>query len=383
MAEGPETDLKKTALHERHLGADGRMVGFAGYALPVHYGSIVAEHGWTRDRASLFDVSHMGQVKVSGPDHATTVKGLERLTPADLQSLVPGQMRYTVLLNERGGIEDDLIVTRPPEGAEEDGVMYLVVNAGRKLHDTDYMQHALGDDIRFELRNDRALLALQGPKADEVLAAHSDAPHRLGFMQARQASIGGIEVLVSRSGYTGEDGFEIAAANTDAVALFDLLVAEEAVRPAGLGARDSLRLEAGLCLYGQDIDEGTDPVTAALGFSIGRRRRAEGGFIGAGPVLEKLRKGGEEVRVGLRFAGRQPVRAGAELVDGAGYVIGRVTSGGFSPTLSAPIAMGYLPADAAAIGTEVTAMVRGRPVEGAVAALPFVPHRYRRSPQSL
>jgi aminomethyltransferase len=380
MATAPDTELKKTALYDRHVAAGGRMVEFGGYALPVQYKGIVAEHTWTREAASLFDVSHMGQVKVTGPNHAATIAGLETLTPADLASLQPGEMRYTVLLNDTGGIEDDLIITRPAEGTEEDGVMYMVVNAARKLHDTEYMQHALGDDIRFELRNDLALLALQGPKAAQVLAAHSDIADRIGFMQARPALIGGIEANVSRSGYTGEDGFEISVKNTDAEAIFDLLVADEHVEPAGLGARDSLRLEAGLCLYGHDMNDTIDPVSAGLVFAIGKRRRTEGGFIGAETVLKVLADKPDDKRVGIRFDGRQPVREGAELVNGSDYVIGHITSGTFSPTLQASIAMGYVPASAAAEGTALTAMVRGKPISGTVVKMPFVPQRYVRKP---
>ncbi|WP_196259535.1 glycine cleavage system aminomethyltransferase GcvT [Pelagibacterium limicola] len=377
MAEDPATELKRTALYDRHVAAGGRMVEFGGYALPVQYSGIVAEHNHTRSAASLFDVSHMGQVVITGPDHGTTIAALETLTPADLASLAPGEMRYTVLLNPQGGIEDDLIVTRPAEGQAADGVMFIVVNAARKHHDLAYMQNPVRT-VTFELRDELALVALQGPRAAEVLGKHCDISDRLGFMQAAPATISGISANVSRSGYTGEDGFEISIANADAAALFDLLVADALVEPAGLGARDSLRLEAGLCLYGHDMDDNIDPVSANLLFAIGKRRRAEGGFIGAGNVIERLAKGADTRRVGLRFEGRQPVREGAELVDENGTAIGRVTSGTFAPTAQASIAMGYVPAALAAEGTPVTAMVRGKPVPGAVAKMPFVPQRYVR-----
>lgn len=380
MAQGPDDNLKKTPLYDRHVAAGGRIVEFGGYALPVQYAGIVAEHQHTRVAASLFDVSHMGQMVVTGPDHATTIAALEALTPGDLSSLAPGEMRYAVLLNPEGGIEDDLIVTRPAEGQAPDGVMFIVVNAARKDHDLAYMQAAHKGDVKFTLRDDQALLALQGPKAAEVLSSLTDAPSRLSFMRTVSAEIDGMPVTISRSGYTGEDGFEIAIANENAPALFDLLTAHPLVEPAGLGARDSLRLEAGLCLYGHDMDDTIDPITANLMFAIGKRRRTEGGFIGADAVLARLAEGVDDRRVGLRFEGRQPVREGAELVDEHNNVIGRVTSGTFAPTAQASIAMGYVPAALAEIGTAVTAMVRGKPVAGMVSGLPFVPHKYVRKP---
>ncbi|HCO54527.1 glycine cleavage system aminomethyltransferase GcvT [Pelagibacterium nitratireducens] len=380
MAAEAQTDLLKTALYDRHVAAGGRMVEFGGYALPVQYAGIVAEHNHTRQAASLFDVSHMGQVVITGPDHNSTIAALEALTPADLASLAPGQMRYTVLLNDEGGIEDDLIITRPAEGQEPDGVMYMVVNAARKHHDLEFIRAKAPADVTFDLRDDIALIALQGPRAAEVLAEHSDITGKLGFMQAGPAVVGGISVNVSRSGYTGEDGFELSVTNQDAPALFDLLVADPLVEPAGLGARDSLRLEAGLCLYGHDMTDTIDPVSASLLFAIGKRRRTEGGFTGADAVLERLAKGADDKRVGIRFEGRQPVREGAELVDASGTVIGKITSGTFAPTAQASIAMGYVPADIAKEGEPVTAMVRSKPIVGTIAKMPFVPQRYYRKP---
>ena len=380
MADGPQTDLLRTALYDRHVALGGRMVEFSGYALPVQYAGIVAEHTHTRQAASLFDVSHMGQVVVTGPDHATTIAALEYLTPADLSTLAPGEMRYTVLLNEQGGIEDDLIVTRPAAGQAPDGVMTMVVNAGRKHHDLDWLRRESRHDLDFHLRDDVSLIALQGPRAAEVLARHAKAPETLGFMQSAPATIAGIPVTISRAGYTGEDGFEFSVANDKALELFDLFLSDPLVEPAGLGARDSLRLEAGLCLYGHDMTEKTDPVSANLLFSIGKRRRTEGGFIGAEAVLARLSTGAAEKRVGIRFEGRQPVREGAELVDAAGAPIGRVTSGTFAPTAKAPVAMGYVPAGIAREGEAVTAMVRGKPIAGTIVKLPFVPQRYFRKP---
>lgn len=356
------------------------MVEFGGYALPVQYKGIVAEHVHTRNGASLFDVSHMGQMVVTGPDHGTTIAALEALTPGDLASLSPGEMRYTVLLNDRGGIEDDLIVTRPAEGLEPDGVIYMVVNAARKYHDLEFIRGRAPQDVTFDLLDDRSLIALQGPHAAGVLRRYTNVVDLLGFMQATSTAIDGITVGISRSGYTGEDGFELSVADADAVKLFDLLLADESVEPAGLGARDSLRLEAGLCLYGHDMDDATDPITAGLIFAIGKNRRAEGGFSGADVLLPRIAQGTEEKRVGIRFEGRQPVREGAELVDGQGQTIGRVTSGTFAPTAQASIAMGYVPAGIARQGEPVTALVRGKPVSGTIVKTPFVPHRYHRKP---
>ncbi|AEQ50551.1 glycine cleavage system aminomethyltransferase GcvT [Pelagibacterium halotolerans] len=380
MAAGAQTDLLKTALYDRHVDAGGRMVEFGGYALPVQYAGIVAEHNHTREAASLFDVSHMGQVVVTGPDHKTTIAALEALTPADLASLEPGQMRYTVLLNDEGGIEDDLIITRPAKEQEPDGVMYMVVNAARKHHDLQFIRAKATAEVTFDLRDDLALIALQGPRAAEALGKHCEITEKLGFMQAGPTVIGGIAANVSRSGYTGEDGFELSVANKDAPALFDLLVADPLVEPAGLGARDSLRLEAGLCLYGHDMTDTVDPVSASLLFAIGKRRRAEGGFTGADAVLARVASGPDDKRVGIRFEGRQPVREGAELVDAGGTVIGKITSGTFAPTAQASIAMGYVPAEIAKEGEPVTAMVRGKPIAGTIAKMPFVPQRYYRKP---
>ncbi|WP_127144763.1 glycine cleavage system aminomethyltransferase GcvT [Pelagibacterium montanilacus] len=378
MGDTPPTDLRKTPLFDRHVALGGRMVDFAGYALPVQYAGIVAEHRHTREAASLFDVSHMGQLVFSGPDHATTVGWLEKVVPADLASLAPGEMRYTVLLNDKGGIEDDLIVTRPAEGYAEDGVMFAVVNGARKAHDLRYLQRVFEGELRAEMRPDLALIALQGPKAAGVLADLTDATDDLGFMQSAPATLGGIETYLSRSGYTGEDGFEISLENADAVALFDLLIAHPAVEPAGLGARDSLRLEAGLCLYGHDMTEETDPVSASLLFSMGRERRKTGGFAGFEAIGKALSEGPATRRVGIRFQGRQPVREGAELLDESGQTVGHVTSGGFAPTLEAPIAMGYVRADLASPGQAISAAVRGKIIPGQVVRTPFVPNTYVR-----
>lgn len=371
-------NLLKTALYDVHLKQGGRMVGFGGYALPVQYAGIVAEHLHTRQNASLFDVSHMGQITVTGADDLATATALETIMPADLLGLAPGQMRYTVLLNASGGIEDDLIVTRPAEAP--DGTFFIVVNAAMKNQDFALMQKALGHELQFELHEDRALIALQGPKAAIALGRHSDIADQLTFMQAAPCLVGDIACQVSRSGYTGEDGFEISVDNTHAVRLAELLLSEPEVAPAGLGARDSLRLEAGLCLYGHDMNDEIDPVAAGLKFAIGKRRRTGGGFVGAEQVIAALNNGTEKTRVGIRFDGRQPVREGAEIVDADGQMIGHITSGTFSPTLEAPIAMGYVPSALATPGTAITALVRGKSIAGITTKMPFVPTRYFRKP---
>ncbi len=370
----------RTALFDLHVSQGGRIVDFSGYELPVQFTGIVAEHMHTRMMASLFDVSHMGQITVTGSDFETTSQALEALLPGNLKSLKPGSMRYTVLLNAEGGIEDDLIVTRPAEGQAADGVMFIVVNAARKAHDLAIFEEAFTDELEFELHEDKALLALQGPLAGAVLAELSDAPLKLAFMQAMPASIEGIECQISRCGYTGEDGFEISLKNNDAISLAKKLYADERVKPAGLGARDSLRLEAGLCLYGHDMDDTIDPVSADLLFAIGKQRRIDGGFVGAPRVLEIIKEGPQKRRVGILFDGRMPVREGTEIVDASGAKIGQVTSGTFAPSLKAPIAMAYVPSELAVLGNKVTALVRGREVVGTITRMPFVHQNYARKP---
>lgn len=353
------------------------MVPFAGYAMPVQYpDGILAEHAWTRTHAGLFDVSHMGQALLAGPDHAATAGALEALCPADIVNVAPGRQRYSQLLAEDGGIIDDFMVTRPADPAL-DGTLILVVNAACKAGDFAHIAARLPAGVRLVERPDRALIALQGPQAAEVMARHAPEAAALDFMAAAAMAFDGIPVEVSRSGYTGEDGVEISVADTDARRLWQALAAEPEVKPIGLGARDSLRLEAGLCLYGHDIDLTTSPAEAALLWSIQKRRRAEGGFPGADRIRREIADGPARVRVGLLLDGRAPAREGAEIAhDGA--VIGRVTSGGFAPTLQAPIAMGTVPPALAAPGTRLDILVRGRALPAAVATLPFVPTRYAR-----
>ncbi|MFG1362419.1 glycine cleavage system aminomethyltransferase GcvT [Xanthobacter versatilis] len=373
--------LLETPLFSAHRALGARMVPFAGYQMPVQYPEgILAEHGWTRTRAGLFDVSHMGQALLKGPDHATTARALEALAPADFLNLAPGRQRYSQLLAEDGGIIDDFMVTRPL-APEADGTLILVVNAACKAGDFAHIAAHLPEGVALVERPERALLALQGPEAAAVMARHCPEAATLDFMAAIPTEFDGIPVEVSRSGYTGEDGFEISVENESAPLLWAALLAEPEVKAIGLGARDSLRLEAGLCLYGHDIDLSTSPIEAALNWSIQKRRRTEGGFPGAARIQDELAQGPARVRVGLRLEGRAPAREGAEIAsDGA--VVGRVTSGGFAPTLGAPIAMGYVPPALSAPGTRLDVLVRGKALAATVASLPFVPTRYARKPKA-
>ncbi|MGE0846539.1 MAG: glycine cleavage system aminomethyltransferase GcvT [Flavobacteriaceae bacterium] len=376
---GDESTTLKTPLHERHVALGARMVPFAGYDMPVQYKpGIIAEHNWTREKAGLFDVSHMGQALLIADDgsHHTAAAFLETLTPADILGLPYGMQRYTQFLNEDGGILDDLMVTRS-YSADDDGTLMLVVNAARKAVDFAHIEKHLPSGVRLEPMPERALLALQGPAAAAVLEGRCAAANELSFMQASSSGVYGIDCHISRSGYTGEDGYEISVAASRAGDLWDKLVIDERVMPVGLGARDSLRLEAGLCLYGHDIDETTSPVEAGLVWSIGKRRREEGGFPGFARISRELREGARRKRVGIRPEGRAPAREGTAIIAG-GRESGVVTSGGFGPTAGGPVAMGYVAAADAAPGTALELMVRGEPRPASVVRLPFVPHSYAR-----
>jgi aminomethyltransferase len=375
--EAPLPLLRHTPLYDLHRAHGARMVAFAGYEMPVQYRQgIIAEHRHTRAAAGLFDVSHMGQIRLHGgaAGAAAAAQALEALVPGDLQGLAPGHMRYTLLLNQAGGILDDLMATRTDDG------LLLVVNAARKHADLAYLSANLDPaTVAVEPRFERALLALQGPRAAIVLARFAAGAEPMPFMSAAALTIAGVPCLVTRSGYTGEDGFELATAAEHAVALAETLLAEPEVALIGLGARDTLRLEAGLCLYGHDIDERTTPVEAALAWTIGRRRRAEGNFPGAAAILRQLAQGPDRQRVGIRLDGRAPAREGAAIIDAASkQPLGTVTSGGFGPTVGAPIAMGYVAAEHAEIGSPLALVVRDVPRPAHVAALPFVPTRYHR-----
>ncbi len=368
----------RTPLYDAHVALGGKMVSFAGYEMPVQYPTgILTEHNWTRHSAGLFDVSHMGQCFVMGPDFATSAAAMEKLVPADIAGLAPKQQRYSQLLAADGGVLDDLMITRAAYAGYE-GWLYVVVNAGRKPHDYEWIARHLGGGVSFKPGENMSLLALQGPKAEDVLAKHAAGARAIKFMHYESLNVGGITAHVSRSGYTGEDGFEISVFDRDVVALWNLLLEDPLVKPIGLGARDSLRLEAGLCLYGHELDETVSPVEAGLVWSIGKRRRTEGGFIGAERVQRELAEGVKRKRVGIRPEGRAPARDGAVITDRTGRPIGNVTSGGFGPTVGGPIAMGYVEAASAAAGTSVNLIVRDKPLPAAVVALPFVPNNFKR-----
>lgn len=340
------------------------MVNFAGYSMPVQYErGIIHEHRHTRAEAGLFDVSHMGQIKLTGPG---AMEAFERLIPSDLQRLANGQCQYSVLTNEAGGVLDDLIVTNMGDH------LFVVLNSARKDHDIAYVTEKLGDACGIEVLEDRALIALQGPKAAEVLGRHAPAAKMLPYMTGNTIHVGNYPCLVTRTGYTGEDGFEVSVDAEDARDLAEIFLAEDEVEPVGLGARDSLRLEAGFCLYGQDLDEQTTPVEAGIQWIISKRRRAEGGFPGYDTILAQLQDGPERKRVGLRPEGRAPARAGTDIQSPDGETIGTVTSGGFAPSVDAPIAMGYVAAAHAAPDTSVNLMVRGKALPAKVSKMPFV-----------
>ena len=354
-----------------HRAHGARMVAFAGYAMPVQYDGIIAEHLWTRTHAGLFDVSHMGQLIVSG---AGVDKALETLLPGELMLLKDGRLRYSMLLDDAGGIIDDLMATRRGDH------FYVVVNGATKAGDIQEFERRLPRGIVVDHMKEQALLALQGPEAVAVLDALAPGVADLSFMQGDAFTLGGQAAWISRSGYTGEDGFEISIPATAATAIADLLTADDRVRPIGLGARDSLRLEAGLPLYGHDLDRETTPIMAGLGFAIGKRRRAEGGFAGATRILAEIENGTPLTRVGFTLDGRQPVREGARILDGEGNEVGRVTSGGFSPSLSMPIGMAYVATALGQTGATITLEQRGKIFPATVTAMPFVPHRYHRKP---
>ena len=369
MSTDDQQPLDQLPLDAWHRAKGARMVPFAGYAMPVQYDGIIAEHLWTRENAGLFDVSHMGQLLIHG---RSADQALERLLPGDLQSLSDMKLKYSLLLDDDGGIVDDLMVTRRGED------FYVVVNGATKHGDISVMEKRLPRNVLIDHMKEQALLALQGPRAVEVLERIVPGVSALSFMEGRPFAWGDETLWISRSGYTGEDGFEISVPGAVAEALADALTADEAVKPIGLGARDSLRLEAGLPLYGHDLDHRTTPVMAGLNFAINKRRRAEGGFAGSLRILAEVENGSAQKRVGFDVEGRQPVREGALVLDREGDEVGRITSGGFSPSLQRPIAMGYVGAPFADVGTRVKLEQRGKLFEARVAAMPFVPHRYHR-----
>jgi aminomethyltransferase len=368
----PPEQLDKLPLDSWHRSKGGRMVPFAGYEMPVQYEGIIAEHLWTRENAGLFDVSHMGQLFIHG---RAVAAALERFMPGDFQAAKDMKPKYSLLLNEEGGIIDDLMATRRGED------FYVVVNGATKHGDIAYMERRLPGEVVIDHMRSQALLALQGPKAAEVLDAAIPGVAQLGFMEAGPFRAFGHPLWISRSGYTGEDGFEISVASRDVEALAQALTGDERVKPIGLGARDSLRLEAGLPLYGHDLDGQITPVMADLNFAIGKRRRAEGGFAGALRIIAELENGPPLKRVGLLVDGKQPVREGGRILDREGNEIGRITSGGHSPTLGRPIAMGYVATAQGTPGAFLKLEQRGKLFQAQVTPMPFVPHRYHRKPQ--
>jgi aminomethyltransferase len=383
LAETADDDLKRVLLNDRHVALGGRMVPFSGYSLPVQYPTgIIAEHKWTREHAGLFDVSHMGPAFLelaarSGDaeaDHAAVAGLVEPLVSGDIVGLRPGRIRYTLLLNAAGGVLDDLMIARSPHFS---GNLYIVVNAGTKEQDFALLQQAAGPRAVFTRADDGALLALQGPEAAAVIADFLPEATALGFMAVASCDWRGSRVMVSRSGYTGEDGFELLLPPDRAGEAWNALLADPRVRPVGLGARDSLRLEAGLPLYGHDLDPTVSPAEAGLGFAVGKRRRTAADFPGAARILAELAGEPVRIRVGLRVEGA-PARDGAEILGPDGTPVGRVTSGGFSPGLGRAIAMGFVPPALATPGTRLAVSVRGRAQPADVTPLPFVPHRYHR-----
>lgn len=367
--------LKKTPLFDLHNELGARMVPFAGYEMPVQYPlGVKKEHIHTREKAGLFDVSHMGQVKLHG---ANAAKMLEALVPVDIIDLPVGKQRYALFTNEQGGVMDDLMVTNHGD------YIYVVVNAACKEQDIAHMRANLGDDVELEVMDDAALVALQGPEAAAVMARFAPETSDMVFMDARAVNVDGVECLVSRSGYTGEDGFEISIPSAEAERICRLFLNEPEVEAIGLGARDSLRLEAGLCLYGHDIDTTTTPLEASLIWAISKARRADGeragGFPGADIILGQIaNKDWTRKRVGLVAEGRAPIREGAELFDADGNKIGVVTSGTFGPTAEKPVAMGYVATEFSALDTQVFASVRGKQLPMTVAKMPLVEQRYYR-----
>ncbi|MGX7927720.1 glycine cleavage system aminomethyltransferase GcvT [Tsuneonella sp. HG094] len=362
-------------LGDWHRARGARMVPFAGYEMPIQYEGIMAEHQWVREHAGLFDVSHMGQLIVEGEGAA---EALEALLPGDISALKPGRIRYSLLLTEDGGILDDLMVTNVTESDGATPRYYVVVNGATKWDDIGFLREFLPDEITLQHLDERGLLALQGPEAAAVLdRLVPGVADELSFMQGTSRTWNGEALGIGRGGYTGEDGFELSYPAGKLAELADALVADDRVRPIGLGARDSLRLEAGLPLYGHDLDESVDPVEGNAAFAISKKRREEGGFHGATRILAALANGPAKKLVGFTVGGRMPVREGAPIFSGSDEV-GRVTSGGFAPTVGAPIAMGYVAAAHTAPGTALEAEVRGKRVPLTVSGMPFVPHRYHR-----
>ena len=384
MVDTANETLRRTPLHDIHVRHGGKLVPFAGYEMPVQFEGVKPEHLWTRENAGLFDVSHMGpcflflKEGLGQPGAHEKISALiERLVPSNIAILKPGQGRLSVLLNAEGGIMDDLIITRMP-GEGLDGMLYIVVNGAVKAQDWAHIERELGDEAMLQRADDRMLVALQGPKAESVLVEHFPEAADLKFMRCAYIQKGDEKFMVSRSGYTGEDGFELLLPSNEAgMAIVEALLADANVKPIGLGARDSLRLEAGLCLYGHDMDATRDPVEADLGWVIQKSRRERADFPGAERILKAFAEGPAETRVGIQPLERAPAREGTEIhMDGT--KVGMVTSGGFGPSVDRPIAMGYVRTDLAVAGTRIDLMVRGKARPAEVCDLPFVKPNYKR-----
>ncbi|HXA38377.1 MAG TPA: glycine cleavage system aminomethyltransferase GcvT [Phenylobacterium sp.] len=378
MAQSPaEAPLQTTPLHAAHLALGARMVPFAGYDMPVQYTEgVLKEHLWTREHAGIFDVSHMGQARLRGVNPRAA---FEEVVPGDFINLKPGRQKYSVLLNRAGGIVDDLMAARPvnSEGTGDDG-LFVVVNGACKDNDFKVIEAELAGQVAIERLETRALIALQGPEAAAVFQHYAPEAGTLGFMDVRLMTAFGVDLIVSRSGYTGEDGYEISVPDVAADDVWNILLSDRRVKPIGLGARDSLRLEAGLPLYGHDLDETVSPVEADLTFAINKNRREQRDFPGAARIVKELAEGPARRRVALKVLEGAPAREGAEIADASGAVIGVVTSGGFSPVLKCGIALGFVRGVNPEIGAQLKVIVRGKPQAAEVVKAPFVPHRYVR-----
>ena len=377
MPTDSDTPLKTTPLTDAHITLGGRMVPFAGYAMPVQYpDGVMKEHLWTREHAGIFDVSHMGQARLRG---VAPLAAFEEVVPGDFIGLKPGRQKYSVLLNRTGGIIDDLMAGRPAtaQGTGDDG-LFVVVNGACKDNDFKVIGDELAGQVTIERLEHRALIALQGPEAAAVFQHYAPAAAEMVFMDIRLMTAFGVDLIVSRSGYTGEDGYEISVPAGAAHDVWNVLLSDPRVRPVGLGARDSLRLEAGLPLYGHDLDETVSPVEAGLTFAINKNRREQRDFPGAARIVRELAEGPVRVKVCLRVLEGAPAREGAEVADETGAVVGVVTSGGHSPCLKAGIALAFVPPTLKAVGTQLKVIVRGKPQAAEVVASPFVPHRYVR-----
>ena len=371
-----QNELKQTAFHDLHLEHGAKMVEFAGYSMPLYYEKgIKQEHLYCRETVGLFDVSHMGQAELIAEDYETAARALEKIVPGDVLNLKPERLRYSVLLNEKGGIEDDLMITHRVQ-ADGTHIVGLVVNAGRKSHDYAYISSYLPDDVDFKILDDRQLLALQGPDAEKIMAVWCGEAVGMPYMSEIDTNFFDVPCRVSRCGYTGEDGFELSLANEDASRVAKMLMSHPDVELIGLGARDSLRLEAGFCLYGHDIDTTITPIEADLSWIMNKRRRQEGGFLGDSVILDQIANRPLKRRVGLLPDGpAAPAREGAKLFNDQMQEIGVVTSGGFGPTIGGPVAMGYVTLPHDQLGTSIFVEVRGRKSLWRVTDLPFTPHR--------